>query len=97
MNVEIGTEAALFPEKEYITGIFLAVWTVTVTIKLPMIIPVNSPVQGRSSPGESTGRSMCMKLSYNSSKWSVTRDYFFFFSVYKLRFLAKLPMRQIES
>ncbi len=41
-----------------------------------MIIPVNSPVQGRSSPGESTGRSMCMKLSYNSSKWILTRDYF---------------------
>ncbi len=26
MNVEIGTEAGLFPEKEYISGIFLAVW-----------------------------------------------------------------------
>jgi hypothetical protein len=26
MNVEIGTEAALFPEKEYISGIFLAVY-----------------------------------------------------------------------
>jgi hypothetical protein len=25
MNVEIGTEAAKFPEKEYINGIFLAV------------------------------------------------------------------------
>ncbi len=25
MNVEIGTEAALFPEKKYISGIFLAV------------------------------------------------------------------------
>jgi hypothetical protein len=25
MNVEIGAEAALFPEKEYINGIFLAV------------------------------------------------------------------------
>jgi hypothetical protein len=25
MNVEIGTEATLFPEKEYINGIFLAV------------------------------------------------------------------------
>jgi hypothetical protein len=25
MNVEIGTEAALFPEKEYISGNFLAV------------------------------------------------------------------------
>jgi hypothetical protein len=29
MNVEIGTEAALFPEKEYISGIFLAVYTST--------------------------------------------------------------------
>ncbi len=25
MNVEIGTEAALFPEKEYMSGIFVAV------------------------------------------------------------------------
>ncbi len=26
MNVEIVTEAAQFPEKEYINGIFVAVW-----------------------------------------------------------------------
>jgi hypothetical protein len=26
MNVEIGAEAALFPEKEYINGISIAVW-----------------------------------------------------------------------
>jgi hypothetical protein len=26
MNVEIGAEAALFPEKDYIKGIFVAVW-----------------------------------------------------------------------
>jgi hypothetical protein len=26
MNVEIGAEAALFPEKEYISGLFLAVY-----------------------------------------------------------------------
>ncbi len=26
MNVEIGAEAALFPEKEYIYGIFVAVY-----------------------------------------------------------------------
>jgi hypothetical protein len=29
MNVEIGAEAALFPEKEYISGIFVAVQAVT--------------------------------------------------------------------
>ncbi len=29
MNVEIGTEAAQFPEKEYINGIFLAVYVLT--------------------------------------------------------------------
>jgi hypothetical protein len=28
MNVEIGTEAAQFAEKEYIKGIFMAVYTV---------------------------------------------------------------------
>jgi hypothetical protein len=28
MNVEFGTEAAQFPEKEYIKGIFVAVWIV---------------------------------------------------------------------
>ncbi len=28
MNVEIGAEAALFPEKEYIRGIFVAVWEI---------------------------------------------------------------------
>jgi hypothetical protein len=27
MNVEIGAEAALFPEKEYINGIFVAVYS----------------------------------------------------------------------
>ncbi len=31
MNVGIGTEAAKFPEKEYINGISLAVWTVLVS------------------------------------------------------------------
>jgi hypothetical protein len=28
MNVEIGAEAVLFPEKEYISGIFIAVYTI---------------------------------------------------------------------
>ncbi len=27
MNVEIGAEAALFPEKEYINGIAVTVWS----------------------------------------------------------------------
>jgi hypothetical protein len=29
MNVEIGAEAGLFPEKEYINGIAVAVWRPT--------------------------------------------------------------------
>jgi hypothetical protein len=33
MNVEIGAEAALFPEKEYINGIADAVWSAS-NIKL---------------------------------------------------------------
>ncbi len=31
MNVEIGTEAAQFPEKEYINAIFVAVWLIIPT------------------------------------------------------------------
>jgi hypothetical protein len=34
MNVEIGAEAALFPEKEYKNGIAIAVWT-----ELPALHP----------------------------------------------------------
>jgi hypothetical protein len=29
MNVKIGVEAALFPEKEYIKGIFVAVYSIS--------------------------------------------------------------------
>ncbi len=38
MNVEIGTEAAQFPEKEYINGIFVAVHhNVNTQIDVPYI------------------------------------------------------------
>jgi hypothetical protein len=33
MNVEIGAEAALFPEKEYIKGIFVSVCIVGVDLR----------------------------------------------------------------
>jgi hypothetical protein len=33
VNVEIGTEAAQFPEKEYINGIFVAVQLLKIKIK----------------------------------------------------------------
>ncbi len=33
MNVEIGTEAAQFPEKEYINGIFVAVCDISLKSK----------------------------------------------------------------
>jgi hypothetical protein len=38
MNVEIGAEAALFPEKEYINGIFVAVHTMLLKLRIDKII-----------------------------------------------------------
>ncbi len=40
MNVEIGDEAALFPEKEYISGIFVAVHQVGCDSGLPIAMAV---------------------------------------------------------
>jgi hypothetical protein len=37
MNVEIGTEAVQFPEKEYINWIFLAVWY-TLVASVPVVV-----------------------------------------------------------
>jgi hypothetical protein len=37
MNVEIGAEAALFPEKEYISGIFVAVHVIIAIIIFPFL------------------------------------------------------------
>jgi hypothetical protein len=34
MNVEIGAEAALFPEKDYINGIFVAVWALPIKVSI---------------------------------------------------------------
>jgi hypothetical protein len=36
MNVEIGTEAALFPEQEYINGIAVAVCIIHINIIVPL-------------------------------------------------------------
>jgi hypothetical protein len=45
MNVEIGTEAALFPEKEYISGIFAAVLSaLLVHLSILLIFSYDSPV-----------------------------------------------------
>jgi hypothetical protein len=47
MNVEIGTETALFPEKEYISGIFLAVHCVQcsyINSIIPHIVVEGGPV-----------------------------------------------------
>jgi hypothetical protein len=43
MNVEIGAEAALFPEKEYISGIFFAVYLKYGSI--PQLISFNREYQ----------------------------------------------------
>jgi hypothetical protein len=45
MNVEIGTEAALFPEKEHINGIFLAVWQIQLYYAFTCEVP-SSPDEG---------------------------------------------------
>ncbi len=37
MNVEIGAEAALFPEKEYINGIAVAVQDTTISYRVSFI------------------------------------------------------------
>jgi hypothetical protein len=39
MNVEIGSEAALFPEKEYIKGIFVALYVSVSDLYIPGISP----------------------------------------------------------
>jgi hypothetical protein len=39
MNVEIGAEAALFPEKEYLNGIFVAVYAKLFTAALFIGLP----------------------------------------------------------
>ena len=39
MNVEIGTETAQFPEKEYINGIFVAVQHRTIGISIDLAQP----------------------------------------------------------
>jgi hypothetical protein len=44
MNVEIGTEAAQFPEKEYISGIFLAVQWSKLSILIKDIFKVRTSI-----------------------------------------------------
>jgi hypothetical protein len=38
MNVEIGAEAALFPKKEHINGIFVAVYTAYTVLQVTEIL-----------------------------------------------------------
>jgi hypothetical protein len=45
MNVEIGAEVALFPEKEYIKGIFVAVY------RRPMVVFCLGPTRPLQSYG----------------------------------------------
>jgi hypothetical protein len=40
MNVEIGAEAALFPEKEYINVILVAVWVPALRLLCGLLLPL---------------------------------------------------------
>jgi hypothetical protein len=51
MNVEIGAEAAQFPEKEYINGIAFAVWMISLLVIMfypikPTLIRFYKPTLG---------------------------------------------------
>ncbi len=53
MNVEIGTEAVQFPEKEYIDGIFLAVWDYSFDVMVCVwTFPVESGEDSPQGPSE---------------------------------------------
>jgi hypothetical protein len=43
MNVEIGAKATLFPEKEYINGIAVAVWSIF-SVALKIKLGCNYPI-----------------------------------------------------
>jgi hypothetical protein len=47
MNVEIGAETALFPEKEFISGIFVAVQLIHYAARKPVLpVQLSAPRQG---------------------------------------------------
>jgi hypothetical protein len=60
MNVEIGTEAAQFPEKEYISRIFLAVQSVMLVFSTPLVkyFPSNI-LTGSATEGQVQGDDDC--------------------------------------
>jgi hypothetical protein len=57
MNVEIGTEAAQFPEKEYINGIFLAVGLESQVVRDFGSCVVGGPMGGQ---GGALGHGLCV-------------------------------------
>jgi hypothetical protein len=50
MNVEIGAEAALFPEKEYISGIFVEGFAITISVKNTYLENVGFEVKASAVP-----------------------------------------------
>ncbi len=73
MNVEIGTEAAQFPEKEYINGIFVAVWVIVWVI---ILYKSHLRGEGESSKGQSREQSDCrwhLSCSHWCQSWATQR------------------------
>jgi hypothetical protein len=87
MNVEIGAEAALFPEKEYINGIAIAVHISNITVKKGMQF-------SRPKPGCHLPNSPYSQKYFNYSRpgrvWLVTsrlgtgKSFTFFYSVRRM-------------
>ncbi len=72
MNVEIGAEAALFPEKEYISGIFVAVYCRSKTVMEELKKEKFSILEWLgNSPDLNTIENILTLFSWIASKWTL--------------------------
>ncbi len=88
MNVEIGTEAAQFPEKEYINGIAFAVWLVTSRLGTTNLLPFLQCIQCKrifmywlilqGAGGRKLNNARLQGMSLSSLRWQSLYEPLFF-------------------